>query len=67
MAKEKLDFVVKWLKSNQDENGQWDLGVKANDNIYFPLSDSWRKAEIRKYGIINSNYLSYGGEIYENI
>ncbi len=48
LAKEKLGFVVKWLEDNKDENGQWDLGVKAKDNLYFPLSDSWRSAECRK-------------------
>lgn len=47
-AKEKLGFVVDWLESNRDENGQWDFGAKAKDNVYFPLSDSWRSAEIRK-------------------
>lgn len=47
-AKEKLGFVVDWLESNRDENGQWDLGAKAKDNVYFPLSDSWRKAEDRR-------------------
>ena len=47
-AKDKLDFVVNWLENNRDENGQWDLGAKVNDNVYFPLSDSWRKAEYRK-------------------
>ncbi len=47
-AKEKLAFVVDWLNANCDENGQWDLGPKAKDNIYFPLSDSWRKAEERR-------------------
>ncbi|MBQ8327104.1 MAG: hypothetical protein IJX86_08525 [Lachnospiraceae bacterium] len=48
LAKEKLAFVTEWLKQNQDENGQWDLGPKAKDNLYFPLSDSWRNAEYRK-------------------
>lgn len=47
-AKEKLFFVVEWLNDNKDENGQWDFGPKANDGVYFPLSDSWRKAEDRK-------------------
>lgn len=47
-AKEKLGFVVEWLEMNKDENGQWDLGAKAKDNVYFPLSDSWRTAEYRK-------------------
>ena len=47
-AKEKLAFVVTWLEENRDENGQWDLGAKAKDNLYFPLSDSWRNVECRK-------------------
>lgn len=47
-AKEKLDFVVDWLEKNKDGDGQWDLGAKAKDNVYFPLSDSWKKAEYRK-------------------
>lgn len=48
LSKEKLSFVVEWLINNADENGQWDLGIKAKDNVYFPLSDSWIKAECRK-------------------
>lgn len=48
LAKEKLGFVVKWLEQNRDANGQWDLGTKVKDGIYFPLSDSWRKEETRK-------------------
>ena len=48
LAKEKLGFVVKWLDDNKDENGQWDLGAKSKDNLYFPLSDSWRNVECRK-------------------
>ncbi len=47
-AKEKLGFVVKWLEDHKDENGQWDLGAKAKDNLYFPLSDSWRSTECRR-------------------
>ena len=47
-AKGKLDFVVEWLGKNKDGNGQWDLGSKVKDNVYFPLSDSWRTAEARK-------------------
>ena len=47
-AKEKLGFLVEWLEKNKDENGQWDLGSKVKDNVYFPLSDSWRTAEARK-------------------
>lgn len=47
-AKEKLGFVVDWLEQFKDENGQWDMGAKAKDDVYFPLSDSWRKGEYRK-------------------
>lgn len=47
-AKEKLGFVAEWLEKNRDEKGQWDLGAKAKDNVYLPLSDSWRNAEVRK-------------------
>lgn len=47
-AKEKLRFAADWLYANKDENGQWDFGADAKDGIYFPLSDSWRKAEDRK-------------------
>lgn len=48
LAGSKLGFVVEWLKKYQDENGQWDMGVKVKDNVYFPLSDSWRNPEDRK-------------------
>jgi hypothetical protein len=48
IASKKLAFAVDWLNRNQDENGQWDLGAKANDGIYLPLSDSWRKKATRK-------------------
>jgi hypothetical protein len=47
-AGSKLGFVVEWLKKHRDENGQWDMGAIVKDNVYFPLSDSWRKPEDRK-------------------
>lgn len=47
-AREKLGFAADWLAQNQDENGQWDFGPKARDGVYFPLSDSWRKAADRR-------------------
>lgn len=47
-AKEKLGFIADWLDQYKDENGQWDMGTKVKDNIYFPLSDSWRNAENRR-------------------
>jgi hypothetical protein len=45
---EKLGFAVDWLKSQQDENGLWDMRSVVKDGIHFPLSDSWRKIEDRK-------------------
>lgn len=48
LAGSKLGFAVEWLIKQRDENGQWDMGVKVKDNVYFPLSDSWRKPEDRK-------------------
>ncbi|MGN0506928.1 MAG: hypothetical protein ACI4FZ_10225 [Lachnospiraceae bacterium] len=48
LAREKLGFVVEWLEENKEENGQWDLGAKVKDNLYFPLSDSWRTVKNRK-------------------
>ena len=47
-AGEKLKFATEWIKSHQDENGQWDMGTSVKDCIHFPLSDSWRKLEDRK-------------------
>lgn len=46
-AREKLGFVADWLVSNQNEDGSWDLGAGVKDGIYFPLSDSWRRREVR--------------------
>lgn len=46
-AREKLQFVAKWLIRNRDECGSWDLGTGVKDGVYFPLSDSWRKQEFR--------------------
>lgn len=45
-ARKQLAFVVDWLEANRGEIG-WDLGKKAKDGVYFPLSDDWRKAETR--------------------
>lgn len=47
-AKEYLSFAVAHLYLNADSDGQWDLGPKANDRVYFPLSDSWRTEALRK-------------------
>ena len=46
-AKDKLDFVRRWLTENQLPDGTWDMGKAANDKILFPLSDDWRKKENR--------------------
>ena len=47
-AKYKLGYVIDWLNDNRNENGKWDMGKAANDKIYFPLSDDWRKRETRE-------------------
>lgn len=44
----KLQFVVDWLERNKNENGKWDMGGSVNDKVYFPLSDNWRRKEIRE-------------------
>lgn len=47
-AKDKLNFAAAFLYLNIGPDGQWDLGAKANDKVYFPLSDSWRTEAARK-------------------
>ena len=47
-ARHKLKFVTDWLNINRNENGKWDMGKAVNDKLYFPLSDDWRKSEIRE-------------------
>lgn len=47
-AQEELAFVRAYLYLNQQPDGQWDLGAKSNDKVYFPLSDSWRTEALRK-------------------
>jgi len=43
-----LSFVVDWLNENKNENGKWDMSAAVKDGLYFPLSDSWRTAELRE-------------------
>jgi hypothetical protein len=43
-----LSPAAKWLIANRGKDGLWDMGTKVKDNIYFPLSDSWRIASDRK-------------------
>ena len=47
-AREELAFAAAWLYLTADADVQWDFGSKASDKLYFPLSDSWRSAAIRK-------------------
>jgi len=46
-CKEKLMFVVEWLNANKEDDGNWDMGASVKDGVKFPLSDSWRKKELR--------------------
>lgn len=47
-AKEKLSFATAYLHLSIGPDGQWDLSAKANDKVYFPLSDNWRAGAARK-------------------
>lgn len=47
-AKERLSMVSDWLMNNADEDGFWDMGIGAKDNVQYPLSNSWRNALSRK-------------------
>lgn len=47
-AREQLHFAAAYLYMNAVSDRQWDLGPKANDKVYFPLSDSWRTEALRK-------------------
>lgn len=47
-AKEQLQFVADWLNDKRNTHGKWDMGKTVNDKVYFPLSDDWRKQEIRE-------------------
>ncbi len=47
-ALHKLEFVADWLNANRNENGKWDMSKTVNDKLYFPLSDDWRRSEIRE-------------------
>jgi len=48
-CKDKLQFVVDWLNENKNANGKWDMGAVVKDGSCFPLSDSWRTAELREH------------------
>ena len=46
-ARPQLKFAADWLAANRGEDGTWDMGQAANDKVYFPLSDDWRRRETR--------------------
>ena len=43
-----LRFAADWLEAHRDGDGSWDMGPQARDGVYFPLSDSWRSAALRR-------------------
>lgn len=47
-TRNKFGFVSEWLIKNRNENNKWDMGKSVNDKVYFPLSDNWRKSEVRE-------------------
>ena len=47
-ARTQLTFAATHLYLNISPDGQWDLGAKTNDKVYFPLSDNWRTDAARK-------------------
>ena len=48
-APDALGFAADWLLQNQQPDGGWDMGAKAQDGVYFPLSDSWRTPALRQH------------------
>ena len=46
-ARPMLAFAKEWLYRNRNAEDRWDLGSKANDKMFLPLSDDWRKKENR--------------------
>ena len=52
-AKYQLQFVVEWLENSRCENGNWDMGGRAKDGLYFPLSNDWRKSTAREFDCTN--------------
>lgn len=47
-AKGMLQFVLEWLDKNRNNKGCWDMGRSVYDKVYFPLSDDWKKQEVRE-------------------
>lgn len=48
-AKDQLGFIAEWLIAHRSSNGKWDMGKSVNDKVYFPLSDDWRRREVREF------------------
>lgn len=44
----KLKYATRWIYENRGQDGLWDLGSGSRDKVYLPLSDAWRRPEIRK-------------------
>ena len=53
IAKYQLQFVVEWIENNKGQNGKWDMGKEVKDSLYFPLSNDWRKSDIREFDCTN--------------
>jgi len=53
IAKYQLQFVVEWIEDNKEKNGKWDMGKEVKDGLYFPLSNDWRKPDIREFDCTN--------------
>ena len=47
-TRNRLGFVSEWLIENMNENNKWDMGKLVKDKVYFPLSNNWRKSEVRE-------------------
>ncbi len=47
-SRELLHFAAAYLYMHATPDGPWDFGPKANDKVYFPLSDSWRTEALRR-------------------
>ncbi|SCY55787.1 hypothetical protein [Alkaliphilus peptidifermentans] len=44
----KCKHLVEWINKNLSGDGFWDMEQSVKDNMYFPLSNSWRKTINRK-------------------
>lgn len=44
----KCKHLIEWINKNLSRDGFWDMEKSVKDNMYFPLSNSWRKTINRK-------------------